>query len=373
MAESSKRQRLDESRSTCNCLLSSKNTAKFKAVLSSDYLASSVILKDAVICNLTDKKMASKMVKELAEKLPKNHQLLHLKRIRNIRTNDQNQLQVVLCWIEDLETTQVNEKDNQENISSCDYQASSSESREHCDAMMILKERLERYLSKYSVSSDGLDSPQVIQVASRPPLSRAQYTAAKDYWPVSFHENKALEKKINQTEFSEEELSKMIRYCFHVFREDSLSRDEGLRALVIDPIKDQILVDVKDQRHLHPLQHVSMVAIDAVAKQQGGGAWGCSSEFPASNDCIVSKQHVVVSSKSGTSSGSKKALPYLCTGYDIYLSREPCCLCAMGLLHSRIGRVFYINPSQYGALGSKFHLHSEKRLNHHFDVYQVVL
>jgi len=45
----------------------------------------------------------------------------------------------------------------------------------------------------------------------------------------------------------------------------------------------------------------------------------------------------------------------------------------MALVHSRIGRVFYINQTEDGALGTRYKLHTLTALNHRFDVYRCVL
>ena len=65
--------------------------------------------------------------------------------------------------------------------------------------------------------------------------------------------------------------------------------------------------------------------------------------------------------------------PYLCTGFDCYVVREPCAMCAMALVHSRVRRVVYCMPdAQFGALGGAFRLHGQRSLNHHYQVYRCM-
>lgn len=64
--------------------------------------------------------------------------------------------------------------------------------------------------------------------------------------------------------------------------------------------------------------------------------------------------------------------PYLCTGWDCYLVREPCVMCAMALTHSRVRRVaFSLGDAARGALGGKMSLHGLQSLNHHFQVFHI--
>ena len=71
--------------------------------------------------------------------------------------------------------------------------------------------------------------------------------------------------------------------------------------------------------------------------------------------------------------------PYLCTGYDCYTLNEPCAMCAMALVHSRLRRIVYVNesPGGRGMLGSGEEafprLHSRRTLNHHFVVYKMMM
>ncbi len=60
---------------------------------------------------------------------------------------------------------------------------------------------------------------------------------------------------------------------------------------------------------------------------------------------------------------------YRLTNCDLYVTLEPCCMCAGAMLHARIGRVIFaaLDPKT-GACGSVIDLFGEARLNHHTTV-----
>lgn len=138
-----------------------------------------------------------------------------------------------------------------------------------------------------------------------------------------------------------------------------------------------------------------------VARSQNGGAWrqldigsdtidadnsyNCSGidrnvrnliaetfdvEFGAQKPLSTESKHLPEINVDSTDNLSKYG-PYLCTGYDAYLTDEPCIMCAMALVHSRVRRVFFHRSSAKGALKTLTKLHTVKALNHHYDVYQI--
>ena len=65
---------------------------------------------------------------------------------------------------------------------------------------------------------------------------------------------------------------------------------------------------------------------------------------------------------------------YLCSGCDAYVTLEPCAMCAMALAHARIRRLVYAVPcASEGALGSRYRVHTERSINHHYQVFRGLL
>lgn len=65
---------------------------------------------------------------------------------------------------------------------------------------------------------------------------------------------------------------------------------------------------------------------------------------------------------------------YRLPGCDLYVTLEPCVMCAGAMMHARIARVIYgAADPKTGACGSVLNLFEESRLNHHTQVLGGVL
>ena len=308
-------------------------------VLAREYTRA-VELEDVYVCKIEDKKATSRLVKELSTNYPLT-QLLHLKRVRNVQNG--GYLEIIVCTVEDA-------KGKLEDIGKI----------------------------------EALGPPEVKPVPHNAPLTRKQLNESAKYWPCNFHEDKYIAKLVNDELFSAKEreaINERMLIAIGLASEAPAKGELPIGAIVVDPSNGSVIAKSHDHRHGgNPLQHAAMVCIDRVGCTQGGGAWNTptdthnpeSTQGGGARNTPTNTHNLESTPSKGPKMGTSTE-PYLCTGYDMYITREPCVMCAMALVHSRVRRVFYGVPHIDGALGSKYSIHVQSGLNHHFEVFRYVL
>ncbi|NP_001135424.1 adenosine deaminase, tRNA-specific 3, TAD3 homolog [Nasonia vitripennis] len=249
------------------------------------------------------------------------------------------------------------------------------------------------------------DELEILEVVATPPRTKSQMEYASKFWPVNFHPDLNLEALISESLFSDEQLASLefcMRLAIAAAKDSAIGSSEcNGSAVIVNPDDATILSIAASSQDKHPMWHASMLAVDLVAKVQGGGAWKLIQDSNSETDTLKRKLgdslplrypesifKIEVPKENGLSFIAKdqkkkqesrkefddKCAPYLCTGYWAFLLQEPCSLCAMALLHSRVSRIFYgaTNPKT-GILGSRATLHSVPGLNHRYQVWSELL
>ena len=218
-------------------------------------------------------------------------------------------------------------------------------------ALVIIRVTEEKHVKDLDCIT-GLSQQEYLsaEVPSRPPRTRRQFEFARKYWPCHFHEDKRIEAIVHKSLPEIWGHNFFDRHCQNIERVLKGVEKTAAAGVVFDPKSDRVVAEATESEE--KLRHCCMNLIDCVAHAHGGGVWPLKGQVE--KDC------------------NQEA--YLLTGYDVYLSHEPCIMCSMALVHSRAARVFFSQVSPlYGGLYSKTRLQTIKALNHTFEVYKVIL
>ena len=275
------------------------------------------------------------------------------------------------------------------------------------DTYFSTSEHLELLLEKHNFDMSIFENKfEIGEVPARPPKTKLQALNASKIWPINFHPDVTLERILDGTWFDSRDrriIDRCMRLCIEAASLEASGNAEcNGSAIIFDPTCGEIVAVAASQIHRHPMWHAAILAIDLVAGLR------CSRTYGAYHQLAVVSPPVACSSSGGGGSKTRKrkysisplAYPftlydivapaketlaasptspkiidnqYLCTNYWVFLLCEPCPLCAMALLHSRVSDIFYACPNEYrGILGSRALLHTTSGLNHRFRVWNSI-
>jgi len=102
----------------------------------------------------------------------------------------------------------------------------------------------------------------------------------------------------------------------------------------------------------HPLRHAVLNLVRTIA--------AADSQEKQDDDTVQSMEGGIDTPRNGSN--------YLLTSLTVFLSHEPCIMCSMALLHSRVKEVIYLHPMKTGGCGGSACLPTLQGKNHRFDI-----
>lgn len=117
----------------------------------------------------------------------------------------------------------------------------------------------------------------------------------------------------------------------------------------------------------HPLRHAALNLIRSIADFRASSSRSAApSPSPSSVDSPTSFPLPPIA---GEAPAPRNGAHYLLTSLTLFTTHEPCIMCSMALLHSRVKEVFYLVPlAKTGGCGSVACLPALKGVNHKYNI-----
>lgn len=342
-----------------------RHNLKIEAILESG-LYSSPPLMPVVVAKLTGTKQDIPHVFALTKDVASVAELKHLRRIRELGGD---QVECIICTLgksEDIPLVSTSEIDRF-------YQTYGQRIQE---------------MEKEFAPAKLLKDFRIALVPREAPRTEHQLAACKSLWPCKYAKNNYLIRCIAGSVFDQAErlvveivTNKLMQHI------DATGCSKTSGAVIFRCAQVYgVGLSCRQQLDENPTKHSAMLAIDSVAQNAGSSAWQCHGQEEEELQSSIQQE---LDSRPELAEHKIEAdfLPYLCTNYDIILTEEPCMMCTMGLVQSRIRRLFFLSrcneaggqagprqPICYpdGAIET-FMIHRDRSLNHRFEAWRIKL
>lgn len=165
-------------------------------------------------------------------------------------------------------------------------------------------------------------------VPKYPVLTHAQYSKANKIWPI-----RVTTPLVDELHEPDAIATQKICNRLNSLIERQSSHNAG-KCMFVSPNDDQVYAGLSDIDHA-PLRHAVFDACGELGKTSD----------------------------------------YLATGFKVFALGEPCLMCSMALLHSRVAEVYFVHQKgetkKFHGLGGTLSVHCNSKLNHRFRVFRV--
>lgn len=208
------------------------------------------------------------------------------------------------------------------------------------------KESLRRFVDEHT------DNLEYKAYKTQVPLSIPQTREINDkwgtlYWPMNWKGNPN-HQFLNSVQFNIEHERKIINELVTQTETSTPTKCSQLTTIFARPnenLKPDIICISKCDGSNNPYDHSIIKGIDQIAKLE----------------------------RSRRAVDSKVSANYLCHNLVVYTTDEPCVMCCMALVHSRVGRVIYLkNAASSGGFESNYQLGARDGLNWKFELWKWV-